>query len=189
MEKEGQVVARKTVKEWQLMGWKQPSPGWIKLNTDGASKGNPSPAGAGGVLRKEDGVWIVGFARYVGIATAAVAELWGVLSGLELAWELGYRHVLLEVDSLLVTRLISGSGSRAPQLRTIVRAIHSWLERDWQVEVSHQYREGNSVADWMARWSLSLALGLHIRHTPLPEVRALLSGDIVEVVLPRLCSI
>ncbi|XP_031402735.1 uncharacterized protein LOC116212324 [Punica granatum] len=184
-----QVVVRRTVREWQLVGWNRPSRGWIKLNTDGASKGNPGPAGAGGVLRKEDGVWTASFARNVGIATAVVAELWGVLSGLELAWELGYRLVLLEVDSLLVTRLIAGSGPRAPQLRTIVREIRSWLERDWQVEVSHQYREGNSVADWMARWSLSLPLGLHIQHIPPPEVRALLAGDIIGAALPRLCSI
>ncbi|PKI56643.1 hypothetical protein CRG98_022955 [Punica granatum] len=166
------------------------SGGWQdQLNTDGASKGNPGPAGAGGVLRKEDGVWIAGFARHVGIATAIVAELWGVLSGLELAWELDYWHVLLDVDSLLVTRLIAGSRPGALQLRTIVREIRLWLERDWHVEVSHQYREGNSVADWMARWSLSLPLGLHIQHTPPPKVRALLSGDIVGAALPRLCSI
>ncbi|PKI67062.1 hypothetical protein CRG98_012600 [Punica granatum] len=49
--------------------------GCLQTNTDGASKGNPSPAGAGGVLRKEDGVWITSFARHVGIAKAVVAEL------------------------------------------------------------------------------------------------------------------
>ncbi|PKI60390.1 hypothetical protein CRG98_019215 [Punica granatum] len=70
-----QVVVHITVREWQLVGWNRLSRGWIKLNMDGASKGNPGPAGAGGVLRKEDGVWIAGFARNVGIATAVVAEL------------------------------------------------------------------------------------------------------------------
>ncbi|CAI0402618.1 unnamed protein product [Linum tenue] len=32
------------------IGWKPPPEGWMKLNVDGASSGNPGPAGAGGTL-------------------------------------------------------------------------------------------------------------------------------------------
>lgn len=34
----------------RLVGWTRPSEGWLKLNTDGASRGNPGLASAGGVL-------------------------------------------------------------------------------------------------------------------------------------------
>ena len=36
-----------------LVAWSAPPPGWVILNTDGASKGNPGPAGRGGVIRGE----------------------------------------------------------------------------------------------------------------------------------------
>ena len=56
--------------------WKRPSHGWVKLNTYGSSLGNPGPAGGGGVIRDEEGAWIVGFARNIGITSCYLAELW-----------------------------------------------------------------------------------------------------------------
>ena len=37
--------------------------GWFKLNSDGASYGNPGKAGGGGIIRDCNGLWIKGFAR------------------------------------------------------------------------------------------------------------------------------
>lgn len=34
--------------------WEKPSRGWMKLNVDGASKGNPGQAGGGRLLRDEN---------------------------------------------------------------------------------------------------------------------------------------
>jgi hypothetical protein len=42
--------------------WTAPLGGWFKLNTDGASRGNPGSASAGGVLRNSMGDWCGGFA-------------------------------------------------------------------------------------------------------------------------------
>ncbi|PKI11377.1 hypothetical protein CRG98_049539 [Punica granatum] len=49
------------------------------------SSGCPDVAGPGGLIRDDNGQWILGFARNIGYGTAAVAELWGVLTGLEQA--------------------------------------------------------------------------------------------------------
>ena len=58
------------------IGWKYPAKGWIKLNVDGCSKGNPGLAGAGGVMRDHMGTWIGGFARNISICSSVIAELW-----------------------------------------------------------------------------------------------------------------
>jgi len=55
-----------------LVGWNVPSEGWLKLNTDGASR----------VLRDREGEWLGGFSLNIGRCTAPVAELWGVYYGL-----------------------------------------------------------------------------------------------------------
>lgn len=63
----------------RLVSWRPPSMGWVKLNTDGASHGNPGRATAGGVLRDGDGRWIQGFTFNIGVCSAPLTELWGVL--------------------------------------------------------------------------------------------------------------
>ncbi|KAG7533397.1 Ribonuclease H domain [Arabidopsis thaliana x Arabidopsis arenosa] len=70
----------------QIISWKRPREGWVKLSTDGASHGNPGPATAGGVIRGFDGEWLGGFALNIGICSAPLAELWGVYYGLVIAW-------------------------------------------------------------------------------------------------------
>lgn len=80
----GQAFSR----EVRLVGWVAPLAGWIKVNTDGASRGNPGLATAGGVLRDGEGNWLGGFGLNIGRCTAPLVELWGVFYGLYLAWEM-----------------------------------------------------------------------------------------------------
>lgn len=58
-----------------------PPQDWIKLNTDGSSKGNPGGAWCGGI-RKDNGHWILGFTYHIGFCSARTAELWGIYIGL-----------------------------------------------------------------------------------------------------------
>ena len=52
----------------------KPPLNWYKLNTDGASCGNPGRARGGGVIRGSVGNWIRGFVRYIGYTTSIIAE-------------------------------------------------------------------------------------------------------------------
>ncbi|PNX81190.1 histone H2A [Trifolium pratense] len=64
--------------------WEEaPSVGWIRLNTDGAAKVG-AIAGCGGVLRGNNVEWIFGFSKNIGICSAYVAELWGVLGSVRM---------------------------------------------------------------------------------------------------------
>lgn len=57
----------------------------MKLNMDGALRGNPGLAAAGGVLRDGDGNWCGGFAVNISKCSISLAELWRVYYGLYIA--------------------------------------------------------------------------------------------------------
>ena len=82
-----------------LSRWKRLSHGWVKLNTDGSSLGNPGPAGGGGVIRDEEGAWIVGFARNIGITSSYLAELWTSQDGLVLCISRNFNAVEVQLDA------------------------------------------------------------------------------------------
>ena len=86
----------------QLIAWKPPRREWLRLNTDGASRGNPGLATAGGALRDGLGRWCGGFSINIGFCSAPLAELWGVYYGLYMAWEKRLMRIELEVHSELV---------------------------------------------------------------------------------------
>ena len=43
----------------------------------------------------------------IGESSVLMAELWGLYQGLILAWKVGIKRLLVEVDSLCVTQMIS----------------------------------------------------------------------------------
>ncbi|PKI41703.1 hypothetical protein CRG98_037905 [Punica granatum] len=92
---------------WIFIHWVKPLEDFMKLNTDGAVRGSQGVARAGGILRNSSVGWIIGFMQSLGVSTVMVAELWGVLTGLELAWNVGCRRLILEIDSMVVLTLIS----------------------------------------------------------------------------------
>ncbi|KAL0013724.1 hypothetical protein SO802_000793 [Lithocarpus litseifolius] len=65
--------------------WSKPLEGWFKLNSDGASCGNPSKAGGGGLIWDCSGKWLKGFARSIGFATSGTTKFWALRDGLKLA--------------------------------------------------------------------------------------------------------
>lgn len=82
-------------------------PGTLTVESDGASRGNPGPSGAGYLVSKEGRILAKG-KSYLGITTNNVAEYRGMIMGLEKALELGAESVLALSDSLLVVRQVQG---------------------------------------------------------------------------------
>ncbi|MBA0617167.1 hypothetical protein Godav_026640 [Gossypium davidsonii] len=83
------------------------SPYYI-IEFDGASKGNPGPAGAGAVLRTEDGRVVCRLREGVGIATNNVAEYRAAILGMKYALRKGFKYVRVQGDSNLVCMQVQG---------------------------------------------------------------------------------
>ena len=169
----------------RMIGWMPPRVGWMKLNTDGASHGNPGPASARGVLRNGEGEWCGGFALNIGRCSAPLTELWGVYYGLVIGWEKGISRLELEVDSIMVVEFLTkGIGDTHP-LSFLVRLCHGFLTRDWLVRIVHVYREANHLADGLANLVFSLSFGFHKLDAAPSDVVSLLREDVDGPLRPR----
>jgi ribonuclease HI len=167
--------------------WRPPQVNWVKLNTDGACKGG-NIAGCGGIIRGSDGEWIGGFAKFIGDCSAFVAELWGVLEGLRYVRRMGYTAVELNVDCVSVEKTIKEGVTDSRLGRALVNKIRRLLEMDWNVVVSHSYREANRCADALANIACSLDYNLKIYESCPTQIRHLLLADIMGIATSRLIS-
>lgn len=120
---------------------------------DGASRGNPGPAGVGyRVLPDGDGV--EGH-EYIGEATNNEAEYRALISGLESALEKGYTHVIAEGDSQLVVRQVRGQYNvGAENLLPLYEQARDLVQQFDRFEIRHVKRTKNEGADDLANEAL-----------------------------------
>lgn len=88
--------------------WQLPPQGFLKINTDGSSRGNPGPAGIGGIGRDAMGSVIFIFSLYEGTQTINLVEGLAILAALEKALALGWRNLVCEFDSQVLINLLNG---------------------------------------------------------------------------------
>lgn len=122
----------------------------LLIHLDGASRGNPGPAGIGLVLRPSDGSPRE-ISEAIGLATGHQAEYRALVRALELARTLGYPSVQIHSDSLLLVRQMrQESRVRDPQLLSLYEKAVA-LARGLDVRYHEVPREANRQADQLAR--------------------------------------
>ena len=184
-DQEGSCAGRSSGRE-RWVQWEYPAVGWMVLNTDGAAKGNPGPAGAGGVIRADKGEWIRGFSEYLGSCTSVRAELRAVLRGLTMAKDMRVQRLWVQMDSQVVVNMLTRQAEWPPEHKFILLRCKKLLDWDgWEVRLSHCFREANQVADILARLGTSLGFGVTCYSNPPREVRDALHADRVGVSWPR----
>ncbi|KAK9194720.1 hypothetical protein WN944_005427 [Citrus x changshan-huyou] len=127
------------------------------LEFDGASKGNPGQAGAGAVLRAEDGNVVYRLREGVGIATNNVAEYRALILGLKYALQKGYKHIRVQGDSKLVCMQIQGLWKINNQnLAGLCKEAKELKEKFQSFQINHILRNLNSEADAQANMGIYL---------------------------------
>ncbi|KAJ8451425.1 hypothetical protein Cgig2_017816 [Carnegiea gigantea] len=158
---------------------------WALLNTNGGLKETPKWP-LGGILRGDRGEWIKGFAENFGDCTSVKAELKAALRGLRMAWALGLKKIWLRVDSVIVVGMLRGNGSWNPIHKLLITQCKNLMERtDWEIKVTHCYREANQVADKFANLGITSDVGATYFDSPPKEILDALHADFVEAAWPR----
>ncbi|CAN1799141.1 Putative ribonuclease H protein At1g65750 [Linum perenne] len=83
----------------ELIAWEPAPQEWVTLNSDGSVISASGQAAAGGLIRDHQGRCLAAFTLNLGKCSITRAELRGAVSGLQLAWERGYRKIQLQLDS------------------------------------------------------------------------------------------
>ena len=117
------------LKPVNIVRWRLPPPGFMKLNFDGASKGNPGPTGYGGVIHTDQGKVTYIYYGFIGHATNNATKL----EGLILASRVGRKKLIIEGDSHIIIHMLSKIMHGAPISR---------INQNWRMEDRlHQLRQ------------------------------------------------
>nr|XP_016492588.1 PREDICTED: uncharacterized protein LOC107812069 [Nicotiana tabacum] len=106
--------------------WEFPSAGWLKVNTDGVSRGNPGRSSIGFCIRNENGDIVKSVGKEIEETTNTVAEAKAMVEALRFCRFQQYSHV----DKMM--QLMNGGN----------------------YTVTHIHREGNKLADHLANYAL-----------------------------------
>lgn len=172
--------------ETALAQWWQPEEGWIKLNSDGASRGEDNQVGCGGLLRDSTETWVLGYTRKFGVCNAIQVEAWGMWIGVNLARQRDITKLVVESDSKTPVDMMYNSTEDDRNHPTLIRRIRKLLACNWETKITHTWREGNTCADWFAGHSLrSTRVDTIILEEPLEEITILITDDMIGVLVPR----
>ena len=123
----------------------------LLLYSDGASRGNPGPAGAGAVLMKPDGTIVARIGKYLGRQTNNHAEYMALIIGLRAALELGVTEIEMVADSeLMVKQIKKIYRVKNEQLRPLYEEACALIARFQRASIRHVLREYNQEADEMS---------------------------------------
>ncbi|KAG6435609.1 hypothetical protein SASPL_100483 [Salvia splendens] len=134
-------------KQIKLIRWIPPDTSWLKLNVDGVW--NNEGAGAGGILRDEDGNLICGYKSYIMANSRKDAILQALCLGLNMAVGRG-RHIWIEIGDQGTAETLLARKYGAAELRHRTTEVRNALKR-LNVKITHTPREGNKIANQLAQ--------------------------------------
>lgn len=128
------------------------------LYSDGASRGNPGPSGAGAVLLDADGHVIAELTKFLGVTTNNVAEYQGFIIGLEEARRRGIDDLDVRMDSKLVVEQVSGRWKiKHPNMKPLALKAGELFATFPKRTIAHVPRDANAIADALSNRAIDEA--------------------------------
>ena len=126
---------------------------------DGASRGNPGPAGYGAYVELDNGE-IIEVAGSLGVTTNNVAEYSGLIEALTIARDAGADDVEIVSDSeLLVKQMLGHYRVKHPNLIPLFQKAKLLSHGFRRFSIRHTLRAGNKEADRLANLAVDRGEG------------------------------
>ena len=125
----------------------------LVVNIDGASRGNPGPAGIGVVFIR-DNLRITEYKEFIGKKTNNQAEYAALKKALQIASTFDNELMVLSDSQLIVNQRNNVYKVRNKQLKIIFREISNLERRFKMVIYKHIPREKNEYADLLANQAI-----------------------------------
>ena len=126
------------------------------LNFDGASRGNPGPAGIGAVIF-HNGKEIWASCQYIGTKTNNQSEYSALILGLKQALSRDITQLQVYGDSQLIINQINGEYKvRNPGLQNLYKEVQDLQAHFESIVFTHVYREFNKRADQLSNMALDV---------------------------------
>lgn len=123
----------------------------ITVFIDGASLGNPGPAGIGAAFIDAQGQTLLELYKYLGETTNNVAEYLALVYALHEARSRGWSRLAVKTDSELLTRQMNGQYKvRDATLRLLHDLARTFRMACTACTIEHIHREHNTRADRLA---------------------------------------
>ncbi len=134
------------------------------IHADGGARGNPGPAGAGAVIRDEQGSIVASVSKFLGRRTNNFAEYEAVILALEALEALvpeekrAQTEVLVKMDSELVVKQMLGVYRvKHPVLQVQQKKLKERIAVFGTVTFTHVPRAQNKDADFLANEAMDSA--------------------------------
>ncbi|KAF7827446.1 reverse transcriptase [Senna tora] len=130
--------------------WTEPKKSFCKLNIDGAASNNL--LGTGGIIRNDQGYYMISFCKFLGQGSSVQAELWALQIGLSIARDINISHIEIETDCTMLIHLINNNQlTNLHPLFSVICTCRHFLSAFDSWELKHIYREANGCADALAK--------------------------------------
>ncbi len=127
----------------------------LTLHVDGGARGNPGPAAAGVVLRKEGGAPLLEAGYLLGTMTNNQAEYSALLIGVRAARQVGAKSLTIYSDSeLMVKQLVGEYRVKAGGLKPLFEDVQHQLLGLARWKIHHVLRDQNRRADELVNRAL-----------------------------------
>lgn len=108
--------------------WELPMEGWLKVNTDGASRGNPGRSSIGFCIRNEIGDVMYVRGMEIQETTNTCAEAMAILEALRYCSRYSIHRLWLQTDSLMLKSVIDGIWKPPWMIAEFVEEIRKMVE-------------------------------------------------------------
>ena len=139
------------------------------------------------MIQDDNGSWIVGFARKIGVTTCFLEELWALRDGLSLCVSRNCQAVEVKIDAKAIVDALSNPNYSNLFVSSIMDNCRNLLSQIPRTCFRHCYHEMNRCTDALARKGGCQAADFVIFESLPVDISSLLDFDLSGLYLSRLC--